>query len=142
MIPSQSLTQCHPTWIPVSLVAIGVNLSGSLNLVLHRSFVRFYCQLSASSNKQLVVPFAPALIDINLELLLKHLAPSQLESCIRMLYELVRLDPSNSQSYFETSFAKLSVDTKWTGRFLTARNYGRFKEVCEELGRSYRRPHH
>ena len=136
------LSQCNPTWIPVPLVAIGVEFSASLNLTLHRSLVRFYCQLSASSNKQLVVPFTSALIDINLALLLKHLAPSQLESSIRMLYELVRLDLSNSQAYFGASLSKLVVDTKWTGRLLTARNYGRFKEACEELGRSYRCSQH
>lgn len=132
------LAQCNPAWIPVSLVVIGVGLSASLNLPLHRSLVRFYCQLAASSNKQLVVPLTSTLIDVNLELLLKHLAPSQLESSIRMLYELVRLDLRNSQAYLDASLSKFAVDTKWTGRLLTARNYGRFKEACEELGRSHR----
>ena len=39
-------------------------------------------------------------------------------------------------------FPNLVVDTKWIARLLTARNYGRFKEACEELGRSYRCSQH
>ena len=133
------LAQCNPAWIPASLVAIGVELSTSLNPALHRSLVRFYCQLSASSHKHIMLPFVSTLIDINLKLLLKHLAPSQLDSSIRLLYELMRLDLTNAQTNFTTSLTNLSVDaTKWTARFLVARNYGRFREASEELCRSYR----
>lgn len=137
------LAQCNPTWIPSSIVAIGVQLSASPNLTLHRSLVRFYCQLSASPNNQLVLPYTSTLIHINLELLLKHLAPSQLEPSIRMLYELMRLDPAHAQSNFEASLDKLSVDnTKWTSRFLTSRTYGRFREACEDSSRTHRSSSH
>lgn len=129
------VTQRRPELVTASFVETGLLLLRSMNTPLFRSIVRFVCQLSASSQNEILRPYVPQYIDVGVGLVACHLASSQIEPAARMLFELIRLDHRNAQAHVHSSVSRLGLDASWTGRLIQARTFGRFREACEAMAR-------